>query len=231
MNEAPPLVTAIVPTWNEEPTLGGCLRSLLALDERPEVIVSDGGSDDGTLDVASSFGTVRIVHASRRQRATQMNDAALLARGQILWFVHADSVVAEGSVRAMLAALEPARAVGGSFRFAVDSPAWRYRWLASMVRFRTRRLRAPYGDQGLFVRRRVFEDLGGFPDQPILEDLHFVRAMRKVGRLAALDVPLLTSPRRWDSRGFLATTIRHMRILALDRLGVSPSRIHERVRR
>lgn len=231
MTDASPFVTVIVPTWNEESALGRCLASLATTAERAEVIVSDGGSDDGTLAVAQSFDGVRVVDASRPQRAVQMNDAARVARGRVLWFVHADSVVVPGSFAAIRRALDPASVVGGSFRFAVEAPGLRYRLLEHAVSARTRWLRSPYGDQGLFVRRRIFDEIGGFPAQPILEDLHFVRSMRRIGRIVALDERLITSARRWESRGFWPTTFRHAWILALDRLGVSPSRIAKRVHR
>ena len=154
-----------------------------------------------------------------------MNHAATKSRGAILWFVHADSRVTADAVHAIHEALADPRTVGGSFRFQVDSPRRVFRWIERAVDWRTRWLRTPYGDQGLFVRRDTFERLGGFAEEPILEDLYFVRAMRRTGRLAALPQPLRTSARRWDKAGVVRTTLRHQKILLLERLGVSTTKL------
>jgi len=233
--ERPPLdpdarISVIVPTWNEEDAIGPCLESILLGEGPLEVRIADGGSTDGTLARAEALAErsaipVRVVACPRRGRAAQMNRAARDADGSVLWFVHADSRVPPGATRGIRTALADRRTVAGSFRFAVDSPRPVFRLLERMVALRTRWLRAPYGDQGLFVRADEFRRLGGFADQPILEDLDFVRRVRRLGRLAALPDPLLTSARRWEQSGVLATTWLHARILLGDRLGTPPERL------
>ncbi len=224
---APALVSVIIPTWQEEATLETCLRSLLECEGPIEILVADAGSTDRTLEVATKLEPrgVRVVHCGSRGRATQMNEAADEARGSILWFVHADSRVHRESATRIRTALEEDGTALGAFRFAVDSRRFRFRVLERAVALRTRRLRCPYGDQGLFVRRALFERIGGYADQPLLEDLHLVRRLRREGSLYVVDLPLETSARRWEERGFLRTTWQHLRILTLDRLGVPPERL------
>lgn len=225
MSSAKPLVSIIIPTWCEESTLGRCLESVHAGEPPFEIIVSDCDSPDETRAVAEGFADVQFTRSPVRGRGAQMNHAARLAAGPILWFLHADSIAAPGATRAIRAALTDARVVGGSFRFQVESPRPVFRWIERAVHLRTRWLRSPYGDQGIFVRREIFDRTGGYPAEPILEDLNFVRAIRREGKLATLDLPLRTSARRWQEAGVLRTTLRHQRILALEKLGVPPERL------
>lgn len=218
-------ISAIVPARNEERRIGPCLEALLRCDPSPEVIVCDGGSTDRTIAVASSFRSVRVVRSPRPGRAAQMNHAATVARGDVLWFVHADCRVPESGARRIREALSSRGVPGGCFRFAVDSPRHRYRILERAVWLRTRWLRAPYGDQGLFVTRETFEAVGPFDDVPILEDLRLVRRLRRLGRLVVIAEPVVTSARRFERGGFLRTVARHQWILVLDRLGVPPRRL------
>ena len=122
-------------------------------------------------------------------------------------------------------ALRDPRVAGGAFRFVLDGSRRAYRVIEAGVALRTRWLRLPLGDQGLFLRRADFEAIGGYRDVPLLEDLYLVREIRRRGRLAVLDLPLVTSCRRWEAHGLAATTFRHCRLLVLENLGASPERL------
>lgn len=218
------LVSIVVPTWNEREALPRCL-SLLREQEPPwEILVVDGGSTDGTVDAARTFPDVKIVEAPRG-RARQMNEGARLARGDSLWFLHADSRPAPGSVAAIRDTLRDPRVAGGAFRFVLDGTRPGYRVIEAGVALRTRCLGLPLGDQGLFLRRADFEAIGGYRDVPLLEDVYLVRSIRRRGRLAVLDLPLVTSCRRWEAHGLAATTFRHCWLLVLEKLGTSPGRL------
>jgi rSAM/selenodomain-associated transferase 2 len=218
-------VSVVIPTWREEDSIGRCLESVLANDGPIEVIVSDAGSDDRTIEIARTYSGVRVLQNVPRGRGTQMNAGADVARGAFLWFVHADSVVPPEGARAVRETLSEPGVPGGAFRFAVDSPRKRFRVLEGIVRARSERFGFPYGDQGLFVRAETFDEIGRFREEPILEDLHLVRALRLRGRVRVREEAIRTSPRRWDRQGFTRTSLRNFAVLVCERLGVSPDRI------
>ena len=152
-----------------------------------------------------------------------MNAGAAVASGRWLLFLHADSQLPHGW-REALADVSDA-AAGGWFRFALDDPAWQARALERLVAWRVRWLRLPYGDQGLFVRREVFETLGGFREIPLLEDVEFVGRLVRTAPVEELPLPLATSPRRWRRDGWLRRSARNMTIVALYACGVPPARL------
>ncbi len=217
-------VSIVIPAWEEREHLPKCLARLREQEAPVEVLVVDGGSTDGTPEAARAFSDV-VVLEGPRGRARQMNEGARLARGDLLWFLHADSLPAPGSVAAIRRALANPRVRVGAFRFRLDGSRIGYRVVEAGVSLRTRWLRLPFGDQGLFVRRTDFEAIGGYREIPLFEDVRLVREMRRKGRLALLDLPLVTSARRWESNGLWATTLLHWRLLALERLGVGPERL------
>jgi rSAM/selenodomain-associated transferase 2 len=217
-------VSVIVPTLDEERSLPRCLESLELLDEPFEVVVVDAGSSDATARIAESHPRVRLIH-SPRGRARQMNAGAREARGRFLWFLHADCTAPAGALPELRRVLADERVALGAFRFVLDARGAIFRLVELGVRLRCIFRRTPYGDQGLFVRRDVFESIGGFEEIPILEDVRFVRSARKLGEIRVVDLPLVTSARRWRRAGVVRTIARHQLILLLDRLGVSPARL------
>lgn len=217
-------VSIVIPTWNEAETLPRCLALLRGQEPPWEILVVDGGSTDGTVDAARAFPGARVIE-TLRGRAHQMNHGARLARGDIFWFLHADSKPAAGSVGAIREGLHDRRVAGGAFRFRLDGDRLGFRVMEAVVALRTRWLRLPFGDQGLFLRRSDFEAIGGYRDVPLFEDVYLVREIRRRGWLAVLDLPLVTSARRWEARGTAATTFNHWRLLALEKLGVDPERL------
>jgi hypothetical protein len=152
-----------------------------------------------------------------------MNEGASRAAGDWLLFLHADSRLPRGWDAAILGL--PGAVVGGWFRFALDDGAWQARLIERGVAWRVRLLQLPYGDQGFFVRRRIFADLGGFAPLPLLEDVEFVRRLRRAGRVVELPLPLLTSARRWRNDGWFRRSARNAVIIAAYLAGVSPARL------
>lgn len=218
------VVTVVIPTWQEAKTLLLCLELLRRHEPPLEIIVVDGGSSDGTVEAALAFPGVRVVEAPRG-RAGQMNRGAELARGDYLWFLHADSLPAAGSVTAIRTALQDPLVSGGAFRFRLNGGRPSYRLIEAGANLRSRWFQLPFGDQGLFVRRADFKAIGGYRDVPLFEDVYLVREMRRRGRLALVELPLVASPRRWEAGGVGATTLMHWGLLALERLGVGPERL------
>ncbi len=215
-------VSVIIPTLNEAEHLPLTLKHARA-SEAVEIIVADGGSRDETLRVAQSDGAVIVNNATGR--AQQMNEGAAVAHGETLLFLHADTLLPPGYSEAVLSTLRRPDVVGGAFRFKIRDP-FPGRWLVeSTTNLRSRLWRMPYGDQALFIRRWAFDELGGFPDLPIMEDYEFVRRLRRLGKLALLEASVLTSARRWQRLGFLRTTLINKFVILGYRCGVSPTKL------
>jgi rSAM/selenodomain-associated transferase 2 len=185
------------------------------------VIVVDGSSKDETCEIARPLAD-RVL-SGPIGRGPQMNAGAAVARGEILFFLHADTIVPDGFAAAIVAACR--HAIGGRFDVALCAPGVAFRVIETAINLRSRWSGVFTGDQGLFIRRDVFENLGGFPDQPLLEDLELSRAMRRGGPVAALRQRLHTSARRWQRHGVIRTVALMWWIRALYFLGVSPGRL------
>jgi len=213
-------ISIIVPTRNEVDVIATTLAPLRE-PEVLEVIVVDGGSGDETCAIAASLADVVVESAPGRAR--QMNAGARVARGAILLFLHADTIVPRGFAAAIVEACQ--HAVGGRFDVTLAAPGRCFRIIESAINWRSRWSGLSTGDQALFVRAEVFRELGGYPDQPLLEDLALARAMKRRGRVAALRERVHTSARRWQRHGTLRTVALMWWIRALYALGVSPRRL------
>lgn len=213
------LISVVIPTLNEEVNLPVTLRQLA---ERPDVelIVVDGGSTDRTVEIAQQY--TPYVFVTRPGRAHQMNAGARHATGDILLFLHADSYLLPGALDEIQRRIIGDGAVGGAFDLHIDSPRRLCKLVAKFASRRSRLLRLPYGDQGIFVWRQVFELLEGFPDIAIMEDIAFARQLRRQGRLAFIPSGLITSGRRWNANGVLKTTFVNWWVTTLFFLRVSP---------
>lgn len=211
-------ISIVIPTLNEGRQLGAVLA---ALPTAVEVIVADGGSGDDTLAVATAHGA-KVV-ASPPGRGTQLNAGAAQAKGEVLLFLHADTALPENWPVLLAAALADPAVVGGGFALEIDSHDYFLKMVARTATWRSRRYCMFYGDQAIFVRRRDFVALTGFPEQPIMEDVGFIRALRRRGNLALIDVPVRTSARRWERENPLYTMLRNWVLVMLYSAGVAPA--------
>ena len=217
-------VSVIVPVLNESERLPELLKRLK--DGQPlEVIVADGGSDDDSVAVAKQHGA-RVVE-SERGRAKQLNAGAAAARGEYLLFLHADTEPPDGYVGIVGRTLRPAGVAAGAFAFALDGELKMKDTIEKMTAWRCRKFQLPYGDQGLFVRRALFDAVGGFPDLPILEDMELVRALGRLGRIEISPEFAITSSRRWREGGVVRTFLRHQSILIGHLLGCNTKRLRK----
>ncbi|HYG64282.1 MAG TPA: TIGR04283 family arsenosugar biosynthesis glycosyltransferase [Thermoanaerobaculia bacterium] len=212
----------VVPVLNEAAVLEGFLADLLGREGDFEVILVDGGSDDGSWEIAGRFREIRRLR-SPRGRAAQMNAGARAAGADHLLFLHADTLLPPGAFERISEALADPAVAAGSFRLAFDR---RDPWLAVYSFFS--RINHPlftYGDQGLFLRRELFREIGGFREIPIMEDLEIQRRLRRRGRFVKLDLPVTTSARRFVHRGPLRQQALNVGLVSLYLLGMEPGRI------
>ncbi len=216
-----PLVSIVVPVLHDAEALS-VLLTVLPAGPEVEVIVVDGASDDPAMAALRTGFPAVTWEASPRGRARQMNHGAGRATGRWLIFLHADGRLTEGWFDVIAKADRDPATIGGSFRFALNSPAPEARVVEWGVRQRLRWFGLPYGDQALFVRREVFTRLGGYHDLPLMEDVDFVRRLRYAGRLHHSDLPILVSPRRWHRDGWWWRSIQNVMLVFLFQLGASP---------
>jgi rSAM/selenodomain-associated transferase 2 len=220
------MIDVVIPALNEAqalPALLGDLRDL-ALVRPVDVFVVDGGSSDGTGERAAAGGA-RLLHTSRG-RANQLNAGAMAGRGDWLLFLHADSRLGREARGAVVAATETEAAVEAAvFRFAIDLPGFWRRLIETGQAIREALSGLAYGDQGLLIRRRLFEEVGGYPNLPLMEDVAMIRAVRRRTRITRLPAPLVTSGRRYRHGGVMRTWLRHTALISLYLMGVSPRRL------
>ena len=215
------LVSVIVPLLDDTAAATSLVGQILP-DRRAEVILVDGGSDVALDRLAGQRPDVRLVRTPPG-RARQMNAGAAVAEGEWLLFLHADSSLPAGWLEAF-EHLSPQMS-GGWFRFALDDAAWQARVIERGVGWRVRVFGLPYGDQGLFVRRTIFRQLGGYRDLPLMEDVDFVRRLHRQGRVVELPLALSTSSRRWRRDGWWRRSASNLALVTLYFAGISPARL------
>jgi len=192
------MISVIIPALNEEKSLPATLARLFAQQENYETIVVDGGSVDRTSEIAAGDGRLRLLTAPRG-RASQMNAGAGMARGEWLLFLHADTHLPDGALEAIAALPGDIQAGGFCHRFSGND--WRLRLISWMHNWRCRWTHVFYGDQALFVRRALFERLGGFPENHPLEDVVFGERLRRVSRPRLLNLHVVTDARKFTQMG------------------------------
>lgn len=219
----PVSVSVIVPTWNEAAVVAETLRRA----RQPgvgEIVLVDGGSDDGTAEVARDLADVVVTSA--RGRAAQMNVGARHARGEVLLFLHADTHVPPGFALEAAAACSSGAVIGGRFDVELQPSSFLLRLTGELINRRSRLSRVATGDQAIFIRRDVFEALGGYAEIPLMEDLDLCRRMKRAGEIACLRSRVTTSSRRWRQHGTVRTILLMWTLKALYYAGVSPERLH-----
>lgn len=210
-------LSIIIPALNEE---GRLAATLAALPAGVEVIVVDGGSRDATPVIAREYGARLVI--SEPGRARQMNIGARNASGEILLFLHADTLLPPGFQDEVESCLGQKGAVAGAFRLHLVGAKRGLGLIAWGANMRCRYLGLPYGDQALFMERQLFSELGGFPEVGLMEDVMLVAALRKKGRVVLAEESVQSSGRKWQQQGLIRTTLVNQLILAGFLLGLSP---------
>jgi rSAM/selenodomain-associated transferase 2 len=212
-------ISIIIPALNEAGSIAATIKRA-ASPVTKEVIVVDGGSSDGTTDIAASCGAK--VYQSSPGRASQMNFGATIATGDILLFLHADTLLPDNFHLDIIKIINQAKAVAGAFRFRLDMPGPVPRLVEFFTNLRSRFWRLPYGDQAIFLSRHNFNRIGGYPQEPILEDVLLVNRLKKIGKIKIASAAVITSGRRWRKLGIIKTTLINQKIMLGYLFGLSP---------
>lgn len=206
------MVTVVLPIYNEEKILVQNSPSLEKLKQYAELIFVDGRSTDRSVEIAGHYGKTFL---SKKGRAAQMNYVAGVACGDILLFLHADSIISAATLKSIEKNLSGNGFIGGCLTQRIDKNGLSYRFIETFGNIRARLTRVFYGDQGIFVRKDIFSKIGGFPEVPIMEDIIFTKKLRRYGKTIILRDKILVSSRRWEARGIMNTLFLHSFLILL----------------
>jgi rSAM/selenodomain-associated transferase 2 len=215
-------ISVVIPALNEARWIAQTLVQARQAGEC-EVIVVDGGSEDGTAEIARAYAD-RVLSAPRG-RARQMNAGARIAVGEVVLFLHADTVLPHEFPTLLEKAFADPGVVGGRFDVRLAAPGWSFRLIEALMNLRSRMTRISTGDQGIFVRRETFLALGGYPEVELMEDLELSRRLKRAGKIACLRARVTTSVRRWQRHGVVKTIVLMWTLRLCHFLGVPPEHL------
>jgi rSAM/selenodomain-associated transferase 2 len=219
-------ISVIIPVFHEAAIINTTIQRILKTDfpGNLEIIVVDGAREGETCRALKAANVKKLF--SEKGRGRQMNRGALGADGEVLLFLHADTRIGGGGLSAIHSAVQQDHCAAGAFDLRIDAKGPAYRLIEGVASLRTRTTRVPYGDQAIFVRRDVFERVGGYPEIPLMEDVELMRRIKKTGgAIRILNEKATTSARRWQQEGLLYTTLRNWTLVTLYLFGVSAERL------
>ncbi|MFQ5469255.1 MAG: TIGR04283 family arsenosugar biosynthesis glycosyltransferase [Gammaproteobacteria bacterium] len=221
-------ISIIIPTLNEEPNILGVLKPLQVLRHSGlEIILVDGGSTDATVPTAENL--VDSLISAPPGRARQMNTGARYATGEFLLFLHADSLLPDNAANLIIETLQKKQHQWGRFNIKLNGKSRLLRVVEFMMNVRSRLSGIATGDQGIFITRACFNQIGGYPDIPLMEDVALSKTLKeRVGRPACLKDTILTSSRRWENNGILSTVLLMWRIRIAYFFGTDPGKLAKR---
>lgn len=221
-----PALSLIIPVWSEAKSINENIQHVRELDAdgTTEIIVVDGDPEGSTISAITIEGVRTVV--AEKGRARQMNRGAALATGDVLLFLHADTLLPSNAFALIQDAMNDKRFVGGAFDLGFNTKRTIFRVTESYVFFRTRLTKIPFGDQAIFIRRDFFEKIGGYRDIPIMEDVELMKRIRKrADTICIIPAKVRTSVRRYEQEGVLFCTLRNWLLQVSYALGVSPERL------
>lgn len=221
-------LSIIIPVLNEEQTLARTLDGLIDLAQC-ELIIVDGGSSDTTRTLAREAGCTVI--SSLKGRGKQMNTGVAASHGELLLFVHGDTVLPHNFSQIIRDTLARPGVVAGAFSLGIDNPMKRFATICWFANLRSRYLQLPYGDQAIFTTRKNFDSVGGYRDMEIMEDYVFVQKLKQKGKIEVCRERAITSARRWQNIGIIKTTLVNQLIVCGYSIGVPPATLSRWYRR
>jgi rSAM/selenodomain-associated transferase 2 len=216
----------IIPVLNEASLINSTIRHLREISQQHdiEIIVVDGDPEATTLSHITEQQIIKL--KSPKGRGKQMNKGASVAGGDVFLFLHSDTELPVEALSLISSLIEETACGGGAFDLGIKSERLVFRLIEQMVSLRSKITNIPYGDQAIFMKRDVFETLGGYRDIPLMEDVEFMRRMKRSGyKICIIPEKVKTSPRRWESEGVLFCTLRNWTIMTLYLLGLSPEKL------
>ena len=216
------LISIIIPTLNEVESIATTMKSAQAFTG-VEIIVADGGSSDGTGEMARDLGARLLTITGGR--AKQVNAGAMAASSDVLLFLHGDTRLPAGFHKQVFNILTMPDIVAGAFALGIDGPGIGLRIIEKLANFRSRFFQMPYGDQAIFLRANLFRSIGGFPEMPIMEDFVFMQRLKREGRVVIAPLAVTTSSRRWKKLGIFKTTMINQAVLVAYFFGIDPDRL------
>lgn len=219
-------ISVVIPVLNEGDRIGEILQSLkkAAAGVPYEVIVVDGDPAGATIGRIDDPSVITLT--ARRGRARQMNTGAARASGEILLFLHADTLLPEKAFASITGALADSRFIGGAFDLGVQNDQLIFRIIGRCASLKHRLTHVPYGDQAIFMQRRYFEDIGGYHEIPLMEDIELMkRVKRSGGRIVILRQRVMTSSRKWEKDGVFYTVLRNWMLQTLYLMGIPADRL------
>jgi rSAM/selenodomain-associated transferase 2 len=219
-------ISIIIPVFNEPYIINKTIEHLnrLRILYRIEIIVVDGHLFQTTLRAIKDKHIKKI--RSPRGRGIQMNSGAKVASGEILLFLHADTYLADNALELIIKTIQDQKAIAGAFDLGIHSHKGIFRLIEKMVYIRSRLTQLPYGDQGIFIRRNFFKNLGGYNNMPLMEDVDLMRRVKKAGgKIVIVKQKVLTSPRRWEKEGVILCTLRNWTLILLFFMGVPAEKL------
>jgi len=218
-------VAVVIPVLNEAELLQLYTEKFQALHRQYDVIFCDGGSEDKTFELLQKYGLNYC--RSSHGRALQMNAGAFLCKSDILLFIHADTIICSCNIERIKQVMQDKSVVGGRFNVRLSGDCFLFRIIEFMINVRSRLTGISTGDQCQFVRRDVFESMGGFPEQALMEDVAFSKQLKRYGKIACLSNKVITSSRRWEQHGIVKTVWLMWKIRFLYWWGTSPEQLAE----
>lgn len=215
-------ISIIIPVLNEAENISLVISSIQRA-ENIEIIIVDGGSQDNTVKIAENLAVKVIV--TNRGRAIQMNRGAKIATGEILLFLHGDTQLPIGFETQVRETFINSNIIAGAFQLKIKGDQFSLRLIEKTVFWRSKYLQMPYGDQAIFIKASSFWELGGFPEQPIMEDFEFIRRLNRLGKIEILSSYVITSGRRWQKLGIFKTTLINQFMVIGYYLGISPTKL------
>ena len=216
-------ISIIIPVLNEEKLLEKNLCKLKK-DSSIEIIVVDGGSKDQTVQIADN-SEVKVLFSPKPNRGYQMNKGAVVATGDILLFLHIDTILPNNYQSIIFDTLSNCQTIAGAFELHIDSQQFSLRFLERLINWRSHFFSLPYGDQAIFMKTSVFRAIGGFANLPIMEDFELIQRLKKRGKITIVPAQVTTSSRRWQKLGVVQTTLINQLIILGYYLGVTPEKL------
>lgn len=219
-------LSIIIPVFNESRVINATLVHLaeLTFSGRLEIIVVDGNPSGSTINAITSSGIITMI--GRKGRGSQMNTGAAAASGDGLLFLHADTLLSHDALDQIILILQHPDIIGGAFDLEITSKKRIFRLIERAASIRSRLTRIPYGDQAIFLKKSFFDQIGGFKDIPIMEDVELMRRVKKAGKkIKFIPRKVRTAARRWEKEGVIYCTLRNWTLILLYMLGVSPEKL------